>query len=363
MNSALKNTLRIILFFSVGIIILYLVYHKQQQSYLEECISQGNPADQCSLLEKLYADFITAKVWPLITMILMFVLSAASRAVRWQMLLKPLQPDVRFINSFLAIILGYFANLGLPRLGEIVRAATMSRYEKITLDKVMGTVLLDRIIDVIIMFLITCLAFVFAFRELSDFLAENNNLSEKISSLLQNPYILIVLALILTSGLIMILTPQIRQSKYGLRLKYFIKGLIEGVKSIKSVQKPGWFIFHSLFIWVMFFMMVYVGFYVIKPTSGLGVDAALVIFTLGSFGFIIPSPGGMGTYHFLVTSGLLIYGVSGSDGFSYANITFFTVQIFGVVFLGIIASIILPFINKAPGKIVPKKTLRDDHSA
>jgi len=348
LNTALKNLLRIILFFSIGIIILYLVYVKQQQSYLDECLSKGIPADQCSLIDKLYSDFINAKVWPLLMMVALFILSAVSRALRWQMLLKPLQPNISFLNSFFSIILGYFANLGLPRLGEIVRAATLSRYEKIPLDKVMGTVLLDRIIDMLLMFLITCLAFVFAFKELSNFLSENNAISDKINALLHNPYILGLMMAFIILGLIILFSPRIRHSKYGLRLKYFIKGLIVGVKSVKSVQKPGWFIFHSVFIWVMFFMMVYVGFHVIEPTSSLGIDAALVIFTLGSFGFIIPSPGGMGTYHFLVTSGLLIYGVSGSDGFSYANITFFTVQIFGVVFLGIVSMIALPLINKKP---------------
>lgn len=346
MNTKLKNFLRIVLFFSIGIIILYLVYDKQQQSYLDECLSQGIPAEQCSLFDKLYMDFIHAKLWPLILMVALFVMSAISRAIRWQMLLKPLHPQIGFINPFLSIILGYFANLGLPRLGEIVRAATLSRYEKIPLDKVMGTVLLDRIIDVILMFLITCLAFIFAFRELSNFLAENNALADKIQGLLQNPYIMGLMAVFIMVGLIILFTPRIRQSKYGLRLKYFIKGLLAGVKSVRSVEKPGWFIFHSVFIWVMFFMMVFVGFQVIEPTSHLGLDASLVIFTLGSFGFIIPSPGGMGTYHFLVTSGLLIYGISGSDGFSYANITFFTVQIFGVVFLGILSLIALPLINK-----------------
>jgi len=346
LNTKLKNLLRIVLFFSIGIIILYLVYHKQQQSYLEECMTQGIASEQCSLIDKLYEDFISARIWPILTMILLFVLSAVSRAFRWQMLLKPLQPNVSFFNSFLSVILGYFANLGLPRLGEIVRAATLSRYEKIPLDKVMGTVLLDRIIDVILMFLITCLSFIFAYKELSNFIAENNSISEKIQNIIQNPYVVGGMILVLLGGMIIILTPQLRQSKYGLRLKYFIKGLIEGIKSIKSIEKPGWFIFHSVLIWVMFFMMVFVGFHVIEPTSGLGLDAALVIFTLGSFGFIIPSPGGMGTYHFLVTSGLLIYGISGSDGFSYANITFFTVQIFGVVFLGILSLIVLPLINK-----------------
>jgi len=106
------------------------------------------------------------------------------------------------------------------------------------------------------------------------------------------------------------------------------------------------FVFHSILIWFCYFAMTYVIFFAFKPTEHLGPVAGLVVFVFGTLGIVFPSPGGMGSYHFLVEEGLTLYGVGEADAFSFANIMFFSVQLFCNVLFGILALIILPIYNK-----------------
>ena len=119
-----------------------------------------------------------------------------------------------------------------------------------------------------------------------------------------------------------------------------------GIKTIKDIERPVLFIIYSLLIWVFYFGMAYFAFFSFGPTAHLGILAALLVFVFGSFGIIIPSPGGMGTYHALAMAALAIYGVRGDDAFSYANIMFFNVQILTTIVFGILSIILLPIINK-----------------
>ncbi|MEO0873365.1 MAG: flippase-like domain-containing protein, partial [Bacteroidota bacterium] len=155
MKKALTNFLKFLLFLSVGLVILYWVYQKQNAAYQAECELKGIAKADCSLLQKVLTDFASADYFWLLMVLLCFTISNISRAVRWNMLLRQLGFMPRLINGFLTIILGYFANLGLPRVGEVVRAGTMARYEKIPVEKVMGTVVVDRVIDVISILLVT----------------------------------------------------------------------------------------------------------------------------------------------------------------------------------------------------------------
>jgi hypothetical protein len=140
-----------------------------------------------------------------------------------------------------------------------------------------------------------------------------------------------------------------RQKLYGLgfvlKIKEILKGFLDGMISVRRVNRKGLFIFHSITIWVLYYLMTYFTFLSFSPTAGLGLSTALLVFVFGSLGMIIPSPGGMGTYQGLVALAVSFFGVSLADGFSYANINFFSIQIFCNVFFGLTALFILPWIN------------------
>ncbi|MCB0641476.1 MAG: flippase-like domain-containing protein, partial [Phaeodactylibacter sp.] len=147
MKKSLQNMLKAALFFGVGFVILYLVYRSQNKAYQAQCALDGVPAESCSLIQKVLEDFASANYFWILMVLVAFTVSNISRSVRWIMLIRPLGYEPRPINAFLTIMLGYFTNLGLPRVGEVIRAGSLANYEKIGVEKTMGTVVVDRMTD------------------------------------------------------------------------------------------------------------------------------------------------------------------------------------------------------------------------
>ena len=338
MNSTLKNILKFVVFLGIGVTILYVVYQKNSATYLADCMTKGGAAEDCIFWKKLVADFKSAKFQWLVLAICLFTISNVSRAIRWKMLISPLGKTPRFINSFLCIILGYFANLGLPRSGEFVRAGTLSKYEEIPFEKVMGTVVVDRIFDVISILIVTGIALIVEFDKIWDFfspyLAFNTNL------------LFVGIGLLLILVMLFVFRQKLTQVTLFKKIENLIKGFAEGLSSVSKIKKPWWFLFHSVNIWVMYFFMTYVIFFSFEPTELLSPIVGLVAFVFGAWGIVIPSPGGMGTYHFLTQTVLGFYGVNEVEAFSFANISFVTIQLFTNILTGILALILLPIVNR-----------------
>ncbi len=344
-KSFLLQTLKFLLFLGVGLGILYLVYRSQSAAFQEDCALRGIPAEDCSLIGKVIADFRSANYLWIVLVILAFTVSNISRAIRWNMLLRPLGYSPRLINAFLCTVLGYFANLGLPRLGEVVRAGTMAQYEKIPLEKTMATIVLDRLVDAISILSATALALFLQYDTIIAFAMEYVDLSSRFGGL---GSVLLWAVLVLAVFLLLFLAFRkriLRTALYG-RIRELAAGFRDGLVSISKIDRPLLFILHSVNIWLMYFLMTWLCFFAFEPTSGLTAVVALVVFVFGGWGIVIPSPGGMGTYHFLVQTALQMYGINGDDAFSWANIAFFSLQVGGNVILGTAALVLLPLINR-----------------
>ena len=348
MKTHLTKALKISLFFAVGIIILYLVYQRQELAFQADCALKGTPADQCSLLNKIISDISNANYfWVIITMIL-FLITNIFRALRWKMMLEAIGYQPRLINLFGTIMINYLANLGIPRSGEVIRAGLISQYEDIPVEKALGTIFTDRIFDVIMLALVIGLAILIGGSDFLAYLDQNINLGQKFGALMQNTKAVFILFLL--SGLIVWFVwsnrTKINNSKIGIKLRNLIKGFSDGVQSVRHVSSIPMFIFYTVGIWVLYYFMMYFAFFTFAPTAHLGPIAGLVVFVFGSLGILIPTPGGMGSYHYLVGEALSMYGVSGVDAFSFANIVFFSIQLFVNILFGIISLIVLPVINK-----------------
>lgn len=348
MANKLKTLLKALAFFAFGFSILYLLYRSQDKAWQAQCALDGVPADQCNLIEKLLADFAGANfAWIALVGALLMV-SHLSRTMRWLMLVRPLGYQPRFLNAFFSIGVAYFANLGFPRIGEIVRAATLARYERIPVEKVMGTVVVDRVADALTMFAVMGLALVF----------ESDRIFGLIRSLRQgNPEAesgggfpwLIALLVAGLAGLAFLWFFRKPLSRLPLfsKILHMVEGFGQGIQAIRRLEKPHWFLFHSLNVWVMYYLMAYVGLFAFAPTSGLGPLAGLMVFAAGTLGFTVPSPGGMGTYHLMVIPVLtFFYGLQKADAFSFANIIFFSIQIGVNVLFGVVSLVLLPLVNK-----------------
>ena len=345
-KSLITQGLKVLLFLSFGFSILYLLYRNQQKAYQAECAIQHISPEDCSLLDKVINDFANANYWWILVVMVAFMISNVSRAIRWKMLIKPLGYNPKLINCFWSVMIGYFANLGFPRMGDVVaRTGTLAQYEKIGVEKVIGTVVVERMIDVIFILSVTALALLLAFNNIWPFFSKNMNLEEKFDGI--TTLLIIGGGVIVLGGVLgFIYRKSILESKFGKKIVGIILGFYEGIKTVGQLDKPWTFVAHSFIIWLMYYLMIYLCFFSYQPTAHLGLLTALVVFTFGAWGMVIPSPGGMGTYHFMVQTALSIYGISEPDSFSFANIAFFSIQIGCNVLFGILALIFMPIINR-----------------
>ncbi len=344
MKQILINVLKFVVFLSVGLGILYYLYNNFAAKYLIDCMAQGQSADQCNFGDKLIDDFRSAKPFWIFMIFVSFTISNISRAIRWQMLLKPLGREARLINTFFCTMIGYFSNLFLPRAGEVIKAGTLSKYENMPVEKVMGTVVLDRLLDVISILIATFLALVLEYDKLWGYFSEpvSNFFGEKGSQIL----LFIAGTIVVIILLAYIFRTAFSESGFYKKMVNLIRGFKEGILSISKLENIPMFIFHSLMIWFMYFVMVYVSFFAFEPTEHLQPIVALLAFVFGAWGIVIPSPGGMGSYHYLTILVLGMYGVSEFDAASFSNISFCTIQIATNVTFGILAFSIIGYLNR-----------------
>lgn len=285
--------------------------------------------------------------WWFIPAFLLTLLSHASRALRWQMLLNTNGDKSRFSNTFLAVLNAYFANLALPRLGEVTRCALVSKYDKINFSKVLGTMVSERMVDIIMIFLLAVLAFVLQTAEIKTFIVETPGLGNNLDRLLSPKFIIpLVLACIaLLYFVILIVKGKFNYIKFFEKLSNFIKEFWKGLISLKNVKRPFWFIFHSILIWILYFLVFYICFFAFEGFDQLSVLVGLTIFVASSFGMIAPSPNGIGAYHFMVIQTLLVYGINNEKAAFFALVVHSMQTLFSVMG-GIISLIAIPVINK-----------------
>jgi glycosyltransferase 2 family protein len=354
----LINILKFLGFLSIGIAIMAWLYNSQNAAFQEGLRLKGQTPYPLST--KLFNDFLSVKIFWLVMTLLAFSFSNYSRAVRWNMLMRPLGYRPSDLNSFFAVNISYFTNLFLSRAGEVVRASSLAKVEGMSVSKVMGTVVVDRLLDMASLILIVGFGFLVEYETLWNYLDKSLGQGDGSFRLLKSPFFLGLVAFGVTSlGLLFIFRKKIQESPLFQKVWHIVEKFTEGLKTIKKIENLPLFIFHSVNIWVMYYMMTFLCFYAFAPTEHLPAIAALTVFVFGTFGIVIPSPGGMGTYHFLATAALVIHGVNGDDAFSFANIMFFTVQIFYSIVIGSLSIFLLYFFNRHKNKAVEDGSFLD----
>lgn len=270
------------------------------------------------------------------------------RAYRWNYLLEPLGHKVKLVNATGHVLVGYFANYGIPRMGEITRCTLAARYDNVPFEVGFGTVITERIIDFILFLLIFLLTLAFQFKQLIGLATELifDPLGKTLSGLSQNPTKMIVLAVVVV---IMIAAFFLLRKKVAGLLKGklggIIKGMAEGIGSVRKMKKPFQFVALSLLIWACYFYSLYTCFFALSGTSHLTQSDCLTLLLFGTFGVIF-SPGGLGAYPAIV-GGILLYTfhVDQISAFALPWLSW-TSQFVLVVVLGILSLILLPIINK-----------------
>jgi len=321
----LLKTLKFVSFFLLGIFIFWMVYKDQDFKRIKSILT--NDVNYFWIVVSLFLG----------------LLSHISRTIRWNLLIEPLGRKPRILNTFLAVMVGYLMNLALPRMGEISRCGVIARYEKISFTKLVGTVVLERLIDVLMLLVLLAIVVLTQFGQVLEFLKNNPEVNEKLQKVIYSP--ILIGGVLLFLVVLWISRHKIRESSLMKKAMGFVIQFVEGFRSIGKMKKIGAFIFHSIFIWVMYYLMTYLIFFSFGFTSHLGPLAGLTVFVLGSFGMVAPVQGGIGAWHFMVIEGLALYGVDKADGKVFALLAHGTSTIMLIV-LGLIGLIVLPFVNE-----------------
>lgn len=253
------------------------------------------------------------------------ILAHITRAWRWGMLMEPLGYTPGLLNSTVSVLTGYFANYIVPRMGEVTRCGTLYRLEKIPVNLSFGTVVAERIFDVLILLVLIGLNFILEFERLStfftDFFQSKIGKSNGGSPLLWVAAGLFVIAILAVVYIIKNKELQARLMNNALinKIVQFAKGMLEGLLSIRKLRSPGLFIASTIMIWVLYYLVSYVLFFCIPETSELGPLAGLTLLVVGAIGMTAPTQGGIGAYHLLVGNVMILYGLSQNDGITLAT--------------------------------------------
>jgi conserved hypothetical protein len=248
----------------------------------------------------------------LLLMALTAMISHVIRAERWRMLLKPTDNHVTLGSSFLSLMIGYLVNLAVPRGGEVSRCYNLYKLEKTPVEVSFGTVVLERIVDVICLLSLVVFSFVVEWSKLKVFI-DSLNVS---SGEFKIPFWLIVVGVIGVAGIIGLYL--VRKNE---RLKKILSGFKEGILSVFRLENKALFIFYSILIWALYFVMTYFVIKAFPETSSLGFSAVLTLFAIGSIAMAVPLPGGAGSYHTLVPLGLvMLYNLPKPDAVAFVFI-------------------------------------------
>ena len=277
--------------------------------------------------------FKDANYWWIALGLVFGILSHLSRAYRWKFLLEPLGYKPKFLNSTLAVLVAYLMNIFLPRAGEVTRAAVMSNYEKIPFEKGFGTIVAERIADLIMMLIIISITLLIQFDFIWKLLTKDFNPVKSIISLLLSVGFFVGLFLYIKKG----------KSKFALKIKKFFLGLKDGVLSIFNMKNKWAFIFHTVFIWGMYVAMFWA---TIPAVNGLEVPVGGVLIGFIAGGLSIAATnGGVGLYPVAVASALALFGVDKITGNAFGWIMW-TAQTAMIIVFGGLAFLLLPVVNK-----------------
>jgi uncharacterized protein (TIRG00374 family) len=270
------------------------------------------------------------------------IVAYLSRARRWIILINPLGYHPSFGNTFYALMSGYLANLALPRLGEITRCMALGKKEKIPVDQLIGTVVVERTIDLISLLIIMLVLFFTSGSSIREYLNESviYPLRVKVLTIFGSAWIPWSILLILTVVSLFIIIrykKSLRKIKFISRIFDLARGVINGLKSITNLKRNWEFIFHTVFIWINYALMTWVVVFCLESTSHLSFGNSIFILVIGGLAMSAPVQGGVGAFHYFVSRGIaFVENVNIEDAMAYAILTHES-QLLLVVIVGAIA--------------------------
>jgi len=328
----LKNTIRFTVFLGIGIFFIWIFLRNLTAREKQEILN--------SMREANY--------WWIILAIPLGILSHYIRAIRWKMLIETMGYKPGNANMFFAVITGYFANLALPRLGEVSRCTILTKYEDVPFEKSFGTVITERVLDMLVFIFLFFLNLALQAERLSGYIDEKiyKPLQAKLhlSYDLSGAFAIVIISSLALSGItFLVFRKSILKNKLYIKIKNIALGFIEGMKSLGKVRSLWLFAFYTFSIWALYLLMAYIVFFSIPASSGIGLGAGFAVLVFGSIGFMVVQ-GGIGIYPAIVAETLILYGVASAQGYALGWLIW-TSQNLTIVIVGIISLLLLPILN------------------
>jgi uncharacterized membrane protein YbhN (UPF0104 family) len=327
-RSKIFSVVKYLLLFAIGLLLLWLTFRKENLHDVFVKIEHAN-----------FFYVAIAFVFGFVAFVL--------RAHRWNMLLKPMGFAPKLSNACYALGIGYFANLAIPRIGEITRCGVLSKSENVPFEKLIGTVIIERVIDLFMLAFSMLLVALLEFDLLKNFLVEKiiSPMKEKTSEGSSGSSLWLILIGVVVIAAMFFIFRSKKTQQLKIKIKQLYVGVIDGLKTIFKMKNPGWFVFHTVLIWILYFLATYVSFFSLESTSGLGVKEGIFVLVAGGLGMSAPVQGGIGAYHYIVSQSLMLFNISSTDGIVYATLVH-TNQTILVVIIGIISLFLVFKVNK-----------------
>ena len=288
-----------------------------------------------------------AKFMIFFPVLFLMVLSHWFRALRWKMLIEPLGYKPGSLNTFFGVMVGYFVNLGAPRLGEIIKCTVLARYEKIPADKLVGTIVAERAFDLVCLVIVSTITVILQFDTIGAFAMDTfEPLYQSKSGQFSITKILVILgAIVVIIFLFRILFSRFLHINFVQKLKTIFAGIWHGLTSIRFIKNKPLFLFYTTTIWILYLVSTWLGFMVLEETRGLGLAAAFSVLVMGSVGMIM-SPGGIGAYPWLIQQTVQLYGVEAEPYGQALGWLLWVGQFVIFLVFGALSFILLPILNK-----------------
>ena len=321
MNKKTSKTLWYVVFLALGVALLWFSFRNID-------------------LSQLWTDIKSAKyLWMLLSLACLAI-SLYFRALRWNIQIEALGYKTRASSTYGAVLIAYLANCIFPRLGEVARCSVLKRKENIPFDKTFGSVISERIIDLLVLFGLAFLVIVFQWKLLGSLIT--SWMVPLLNKLIDN-VLLGIIVILVGIALIIFLIKIIRRNK---KIASLWHGFIDGIKSVITMKKKWRFVLYTLAVWGFYVLMTWLPFYMLSETSHLGIVEAITLLGIATLGVVAPVPGGIGTYHFIAITLLSgFYGISEQVAGSFAAINHGSQMIFYLI-TGIIAYVVMFFFDK-----------------
>ncbi len=318
MKKSVAKFLKIGLPLALGIFLIYYSYSKFTPQQLQEI--------------KHY--FGKANYGIVALSVFLSLLSHIFRAYRWNFMLEPLGYKPKLFNNFMAVYVAYLMNIFIPKSGEVSRAVVINKYEDVPFDKAFGTIISERVIDVIMLFAFTAIALLLQFDTLYTYLTQ----------LIKPSKIALGLGVLTIGALVFFLFLKFSKSKLQQKVKHFYLGLKDGVLSVLIMKKKKAFLLHTFIIWGLYLLSFYTATFALEETAAISFGTIIITFVVGSFAFAFTNSG-FGSYPFFVAGILAVFGIAETAGTAFGWIVW-TSNIASIIFFGGLSFLLLPFYNK-----------------